>query len=321
MTNSLPVVWRTKLRSSIDGVDWTKQVQHCTDNDLVGVGWDRGDLPLETTLEDVCTLIENEQAPGWGKRAAQCVRRLGADAVNGDFIWTRDTSGRYLLGRFSGPYRYDGSDAARAVDVHQVRDVEWLPEPMNDLTVPGAVVRAFTGRGSSFSRVHNMGARRLTDHLWARSFGIARKLDVTPAEILTSYLDPYDVEDLVFVWLQLKRNLLVLPRARQRDTPVYEWTLLDRSTGERAIVQVKTGETAVDLEALAGARTNEVRATYAFSTSGNYDGDPKSVTETIDSADLLGLAEVHPEVLPPRVKSMFELAGASSDSGGALQAR
>jgi hypothetical protein len=313
MTERTPVVWRTKLRSSIEGVDWSQQVQHCLDNGLVGIGWDRGDLPATTTLDEMFNLISGEESPGWGVRAAQCVRRLGSDAVRGDFVWTRNTNGRYLLAQITGPYRYDGSAAARAVDVHQVRDVEWLAKPMNDLDVPGAVVRAFTGRGSSFSRVHDVGARRLTEHLWERSHGREHTLPVTPAEVLSSYLDPYDVEDLVFVWLQLKRGLLVLPRARQRDTPVYEWTLIDRHGGDRAIVQVKTGDVRVDLEALAAATTGEVGRTYAFSATGRYDGDRDVVTEVITSESLLHLAAARPDVLPPRVRSMFELAGAHVD--------
>jgi len=81
------------------------------------------------------------------------VRRFGEPASIGDWVWTRDTHGRYLLCRITGPYRYDGSDAPRQVDVHQVRDAMWAPRPLNDWEVPGGVIRYFVGPGSSFSQL------------------------------------------------------------------------------------------------------------------------------------------------------------------------
>ena len=183
-----------------------------------------------------------EPAEGWGQAAAQTVRRFGEQAEVGDFVWTRDTSGRYLLCKITGDYRYDISDASKRVDVHQVRDVAWAPRPLNDLEVPGGVIRRFVGTGSSFSRIHDDGARLLTPYLWKKLHGRPLpQLAITPAEVLASHLDPYDVEDLVYVWLQVARDFVALPRARQRDTPAYEWTMIHRGTGRRGIVQIKTG--------------------------------------------------------------------------------
>jgi hypothetical protein len=46
--------------------------------------------------------IEAETEPGWGRAAAQNVERLGIQAQVGDFVWTRDTHGCYLLCRLTG---------------------------------------------------------------------------------------------------------------------------------------------------------------------------------------------------------------------------
>jgi hypothetical protein len=89
---------------------------------------------------------------------------------------------------------------------------------------------------------------------------------------LTRHLDPRDVEDLIFVWLQVERDYIALPRTRQPATPAYEWTMIHRQTRRRAIVQVKTGGTPVDLQQLASAVVDDETDTYAFATSGNYDG-------------------------------------------------
>ena len=303
----MPVLWRTKLRSTLDGVDHTAQVEHCIHNGLIGIGWGMDGLRANTRIETTCKRIE--ETPGWGRTPAQTVRRFGAEAQVGDFVWTRDTHGRYWLCRIAGPYHYDGSPAACAVDVHQVRAVEWARRPLNDLEVPGGVIRCFVGTGSSFSRIRDPSARRLTPYLWKKLHGQhLPELDITPSEVLTSHLDPYDVEDLVYVWLQVACGYIALPRARQRDTPAYEWTMIHRDTRRSAIVQIKTGADHVDLKALADATVGDMD-TFAFATCGRYDGDRRSVTEIIDRDVLLAFVAAQPELLSARVRMWFELAG------------
>jgi hypothetical protein len=304
---TLSVLWRTKLRSSLPGVDHAEQVEHCIRGGLIGIGWRMDGLGPETTLDEACERIES--TPGWGKEPADTVRRFGEQAVIGDFVWTRDTHGRYWLCRISGPYRYDGSETAKRVDVHQVRSAEWAPRPLNDLEVPGGVIRRFVGTGSSFSRIHDDPARLLTPYLWEKLHDRrVPALEITPGEVLTSHLDPYDVEDLIYVWLQVARGYVALPRSRQRDTPAYEWTMVHRETGRRGIVQVKTGGDAVDLPALSEARVDDETDTFAFATSGAYLGDRNLVTEVIDPRDVLRLAGDRPDLLPLRVRAWFELA-------------
>jgi len=306
--NDLSLLWRTKLRSTVPGIDHAEQVAHCLDRGLIGIGWRIDELAAGTPLDVVCQTIEDEPAKGWGRAAAQTVRRFGEQAEIGDFVWTRDTFGRYLLCRITGDYRYDISEAAKRVDVHQVRDVSWAP-PLNDLEVPGGVIRRFVGTGSSFSRIHDDGARLLTPYLWEKLHGRPLPdLAITPAEVLASHLDPYDVEDLVYVWLQVVRGYIALPRARQRDTPAYEWTMIHRATGRRGIVQVKTGSEPVDLQALAKARVDDETDTFAFATCGSYVGHASLVHKLITKEELLSFAAEHPEFLPVRVRTWFELA-------------
>ena len=282
---------------------------------LIGIGWRLDELASGTSLDVMVATIGAKSEAGWGRTAAQTVHRFGAQAEIGDFVWTRDTSGRYLLARISGPYRYDISEAARAVDVHQVRAVEWAQRALNDLDVPGAVIRCFVGTGSSFSRIHDEGARLLTGWLWEKLHGRPLpKLSITPGQVLASQLDPYDVEDLVYVWLQVARGYVALPRARQRDTPAYEWTMIDRATRRRAIAQVKTGSVPVVLADLARAAGGDPIDTFAFATCGDYVGDPGLVTEIIDASELLAFVGECHDLLPSRVRTWFELADDVAES-------
>jgi hypothetical protein len=119
-------------------------------------------------------------------------------------------------------------------------------------------------------------------------------------EVLRSLLDPFDVEDLVFVYMQVKRDFLVLPGSRRTDSAAYEYVLVHRTTYEQAVVQVKTGLSTVDLDQLARAAGRNHKA-FAFSTTGSYSGTASNV-EILAFGSLLAFMKECPGFLPPRVK-------------------
>ena len=84
--------------------------------------------------------------------------------------------------------------------------------------------------------------------------------------------------------------------------------MIDRDTRRRGIVQIKTGSEPVDLKALADARVDADTATYAFATCGKYVGSHELVTEVITADDLLAFVAAEPDLLPLRVRTLFELA-------------
>ncbi len=302
----LPTLWRTKLRSTLH-TNHAAQEQHCRDRGLIGIGWRMDELPAAASLDLACQAIEERE--GWGRKPAAIVRRFGEKAQVGDFIWTRDVHGGYWVCRITGPYRYDGSDAAKLVDVHQVRDVQWAPKALNELEVPGGVIRRFVGQGESFCQMHDPAAQRLTPYLWGRLTGEPVELPrITAKEVLKEYLDPYDVEDLIYVWMQVDLGYVALPRARQRDTPVYEWSMLHRDSKRRGVVQVKTGSTPVDVAGLAAAIDPTDTDAFAYATSETYDGEDHGLVRRIADAELIDFAHHHPKLLSPRVALWFDLA-------------
>jgi hypothetical protein len=308
---SAPTIWRTKLRSLKPGVDRVEQIAHNFDDGIVGIGWGLEDLPSRTPLEQVLAALEAKDEPGWGRRAMWTVRRFGRDARVGDFIWTRDLGGRFRLGQLAGPYRYVNNAKARRTDTHQVRRCDWAQRPLGDLEVPGGIIRGFSGTSTSFERIHDEGARRYSAWLWDELHGRKPKpLAFSSAEVL-GQLEPYDLEDLVYTWMQMLGGYLALPRARRTDTPAYEWTMLHRKTHRPAIVQVKSGRQSVDLEQLASAAPDDETVLFAYSAAGSYTGSPNREVQRITTAELLKLVERHPEVLPPRVRRWFELAKGS----------
>lgn len=108
--------------------------------------------------------------------------------------------------------------------------------------------------------------------------------------------------------MQVSRGYLALPKARRTDTPAYEWTMLHRETHLPAIVQVKSGEQGVDLELPAEAASDERMALFAYSAADLYRGSPKRDVFCIKTGELLAFVDENPMLLPPRVRTWFELA-------------
>jgi hypothetical protein len=138
-------------------------------------------------------------------------------------------------------------------------------------------------------------------------------LELTPADVVREMLHPLGVEDLICTFLQVRHNYIVLPGPHRPDTPAYEQVLISREDGHRAIVQVKTGHTAVDLELLRKAAADDARA-YAYSTTGRYLGE-RGRTHIITEDELLEFASEQPQFLPARVRRAFEYTRRGSSTG------
>jgi hypothetical protein len=293
-----PLIYRVPLRSEAIGVDHARQVAYCLAHGVVGPGWGLPPPPpasLEEALERLRRI---------SKSGADTVRRFAA-APTGSFVWSRNLSGRYLLGRLDGEWRFDASPDAEAVDLQHVRPVAWAPRALLDDEVPAAVVRAWAGRGTSFSQIHSSTARLMSVRVFDELTGAQpQPLSLSRADVVRELLHPLDVEDLVCTFLQVREDYLVLPGSHRSDTPAHEQVLVSRADGHRAIVQVKTGDTFVDLELLRAAAADDTRA-FAYSTTGKYLGDPKGV-QIIDEDELLEFACDTPQFLPRRVRRAFE---------------
>jgi hypothetical protein len=152
------------------------------------------------------------------------------------------------------------------------------------------------------------GARIYTAWLWEKLHGRnPAPLSFTHLEVLRQ-LEPYDLEDLVYTWMQVAEDYLALPKARRTDTPAYEWTMLNRETFAPAIVQVKSGDQAVDLEALAAAAPDAETVLFACSASGRFTGNPPREVRCVSPDELVAFVREHERLLPPRVRTWFELA-------------
>lgn len=93
-------VYRTPMRSHRDDVDVRATIERALRLGLCGFG---GFPPNE--------------------RLVRRIERF-ADVAIGSLVWTRDTDGRYWLGRIEGPYMVDTSEEV-SVDLVHVRAAGW----------------------------------------------------------------------------------------------------------------------------------------------------------------------------------------------------
>jgi len=88
-----------------------------------------------------------------------------ATAPLGSFVWTRDLHGRTYVGRLTGPWRHDAGGTE--VDLVNVRDTDWISEPVDAALVPMAVSRTFARGGRNVQRIHTDDVEAQTAALWS----------------------------------------------------------------------------------------------------------------------------------------------------------
>ncbi|WP_307872152.1 GAF domain-containing protein [Microbacterium paraoxydans] len=159
-----PVAYRAPMRSRDDGVPEGAAVERALALGVVGMGGRVDGHP--SALADALAAVDSR----YGERTARRLERFAA-LPDGAFVWTRDVDGEAWLGRLRGPWRYDGSDDAAAVDLVHVRDCVWLDAPVAPSELPAAVTATFARGGRNGQRIGVAGAAQDTAAVWARARG------------------------------------------------------------------------------------------------------------------------------------------------------
>lgn len=163
METELPV-YRAPMRSRDDTVPRGVGAERALALGICGIG---GRVSPSPTTLDAALARADEQS---GIRLAWRVERF-AKAPIGSYVWTRDIDGLTYLGRLTGPWTYDASEAADAADLVHVRRCDWIPEPIEESVVPGAVQAAFGRGGRNWQRIRAEGVTPPTAAIWQRHRG------------------------------------------------------------------------------------------------------------------------------------------------------
>ena len=211
----------------------------------------------------------------------------------------RNLEGRFYLAEVIGPWQYAYDDeVAIGADVINFRAARIVEVGLAD-AVPGKIIACFRP-SRTFQPIKSPGMLAFSEKL----AGLPVTGEVIPD--LFEFMSDADIENLVFVYLQFF-GWYVLPGTRTATTAHYEFVLVSRESGERAVVQVKSGHTGIDASQYAG----EEKA-FLFAASGSYGAQISSNVVIITREDLNSFMRRMPQLLPRAVSTWIGVASRRS---------
>lgn len=295
-------VFRIHIRPTGGANDQEASFEYCLKHGLVGMGWSVAETGKSRLSWDEYIAAAEEK---YGHRDVLNARYMKREVKVNDLIWTRDTVGRYYLGRVASPWEYLADEESLQADiVNFCRCEAILPCGVDE--VPGKVVACFRPR-RVIQAVRDPTMAIYSKLLWNRLSGTGHySLGSQTATDIYAFLDGQATEDAVAVYLQM-RGWLFLPESRKADTMGYEYVLINKETFEKAVVQVKTGNTSLDRDGWSDFKEEKV---FLFQPYGNYTGSEHRKVECIDPDELRRFLFSNQELLPRSIKHWVDFVAA-----------
>lgn len=280
-------VFRLHIRPTGGKASNELSVKHCLQNRIAGVGWNVG--RGVKSWDDYCNAIEEK---GWYKsKIPSKVKYLYNNVKVGSAIWMRDVDGIYHVAKVIEPWQYCSDQAYIDADiVNFVKVDKWIEVDID--AVPGSLIASFRAR-SALQRANSKSTNILT------RFHLGEKIRLTKDEFFSS-LDSEDIEDVVFIMLQLE-DYIIIPSSRKGDTMSYEFFALKGN--EKIITQVKTGKASIDASEY--QKYDKVYLYQEFGLIKNLDNSDNVIV--IDKLRLLEIIEKYFDHLPKRIQTMYSL--------------
>ena len=298
-------VWRINLKPAAeDNID---VAEFCRKRNILGVGWqvDNGFDGMD--WEKYCELAELNNLNSyrsWWRTLNAVYHRM---QIN-DLCWTRNSNGFYYLGKICGDWEYRLTDEYMAADTVNVRPCKWVDVGGVD-AVPGKVVRCFIPP-STVQQVPDETVENYSNYLYSRLRGTKKSpiFEITQGDLF-SLISSEDCEDLVGIYLQIKFNYTLIPSTCKKDTKGTEFVLKNEK-GETAYVQVKQGNTALNIDDFPKVHLpNSNDKWYLFSASNSYYGEEASHVTCLNPTEVLDFAIAHRQRMSGRVQKFLSLLG------------
>ena len=277
------------------------------------MGW--GIPETETPIRSWGEYIEAAEKH-YGYSELSNVRYMKNNLRENDLVWTRDTDGLYYLARVLSPWEYLANEESIRADI-----VNFFRSEIHRLDVdevPGKVVACFRPpKTIQAIRDHTVSA--YSKLLWNHHSGSQHypTEDWTITDIY-AFLDDKTTEDAVAIFLQMK-GWLMLPESRKADTMSYEYILIHRESKERAVVQVKTGDTELNRDEWSGIASRlrgsgGVARAILFQSYGEYTGSEHRNVDCIDPEDLRVFLIRNRNILPRSIGHWVDFVLANNES-------
>jgi hypothetical protein len=289
-------VFRIHIRPKGSEADMHTTFDYCLRNGVLGVGW-RTDSKRNTK--------------NWDEYNGEASRKY--DDLNickyikkwvseGDLVWTRNADGVYYLSRVTSGWEYWTSQEAKDLNIDIANIFRVVLKPVDIDAVPGKIVACFRG-SRTIQQIADKKAIEYSKHLWnVLSKEQVYQVDKSGFPDIFMMLDDEETEDLVFLYLQ-SRRWYVLPNSRKGDTMSFEYLAVNPESGEKAISQVKTGQSHIDKSKYA----RYPQRVFLFQSNGLYDGVCAENVQCIRRNELLDFLDESREWLPKSFLRKMEI--------------
>jgi hypothetical protein len=290
--------------------------EYCLKQQVLGVGWQVHVKPRDRLTWDKYEEAASKRYSDSGELSR--VRYLHDNVKPNDLIWTRDTAGKYYLARVRAARGKSRADSAweyldtplgREADIANVVRCQILPLPQVD-DVTGKIVACFRP-SRTIQSISDETTVLYSQLLWNQLSGTEKyKLPHMDWWDIFSFLDAENTEDLIFIYLQCQ-GWIVVPNSRKLDTMAYEFIAIHKKTRERAIVQVKTGQTRLATDTWGDYKEK----VFLFQAHGHYIGTPTANVVQIAPKTIERFMTSQIEIMPNSISRWIEFAAKMNLSG------
>ncbi|MFH1797854.1 MAG: hypothetical protein ABH844_00680 [Candidatus Omnitrophota bacterium] len=284
-------VYRIHIRPKGGKANPDASFAYCLKKQVLGLGWQ-----TKSQISGVSwDAYEKEAKKIHGADQLSRVRFLKNKISPNDLIWTRDTKGCYYLAKVLSGWEYYTNHEAQDADITNVVRCKIIRvESVCD--VPGKVIACFRP-SRTIQGIKDPIAEKYSYYLWNRLSGVADyEVDAKEFKNIFTFLDSEQAEDVVFIYLQTK-GWIVVPNSRKADTMNYEFYLIHKKYHHRAIVQVKTGRTRLDVSKWSGIKEHVI----LFQANGYYENVGAKNVECLNPEVLEGFVYNNLELMPENI--------------------
>jgi len=274
---------------------------YCLKENVLGLGYQTRTDKIVNTWEEFESEARNIHSP----KALKNVRTFKDKLKKDDLIWTRSESAEYYLAKVNSEWEYYSNEDAKNADIVNIVRCDIMRVPsISD--VPGAVTRAFTF-SKSFQSISDKACAIYSQYLWDELNNSQIYKIKSPLGDIFSFLSPEEAEDLVFVYLQTS-GWIVVPNSRRANTMRFEYIAKNRK-GEVATVQVKTGNSPLDLDNY--KELKNVDKIFLFNPRGGFSGESYKNIECISPKFMYQFIEENLTILPANITRWYKIVNKS----------
>ena len=261
-------------------------------HDIIGFGWAASNQQYCTSVEMYRANIEQQIKEGWVKDGASWRHTLAylQQMRPGDFVWTLGGDGHYYCGKITDTEVHFSLPGFLSVGMW--KKCQWKKYTHDQ--VPGKVITSLILGGT-------------LQHVWDVTEYTAYLYDGTPFAKKPDFfalLHPDDLEDLLGLYLQQSAGYYVFPSTNKTGTALFEYMLVHKATGKRAVIQCKTGQAAVPPENIR-TFTTDYKDMDVYITTLRDDDYAGANIHVIKKETLKTWAQQHLPILPGRIKNFL----------------